>query len=241
MRTFLWAGIAIVFLCIQGAACAGFSVSYTFVNPQGNLTDGTPVTVTCGIPRTGVLPYDQLVFSTDLNDPVWEPVVVARGQETPVHPAATTADSVTINGAVFSSPAPVQAELRMKLRGTVPYNHTTGQRLLAIRQIDADGFPYAYPSGFLLPMPGAPPKDLQETTLVTATPLIIPVYTGTLSETPAAVPADTFSPPVSSAKRIVARTLPPESTPAAAVPGGPLMVCAAVALVLLYFRREGRL
>ena len=239
MRTFLWAGIAIVFLCIQGAACAGFSVSYTFIDPQGNLTDGTPVTVTCGIPRAGVLPYDQLVFATDLADPVWEPVVVARGQETPVKPAAATADSVTINGAIFSSPAPVQAELRMKLRGTVPYNHTTGQRLLAIRQIDADGFPYAYPSGFLLAMPGAPPKDLPETTLVTATPLIIPVYTGTLSET--AAPSDTSSPvPVPATKRIVARTLPPEATPAAAVPGGPLMVWVAAALALLYFRRAGR-
>lgn len=240
MKKILVAGIAIVLLGIQCAACAGFSVSYTFVDPSGNLTDGTPVTVTCGIPRAGVLLYDQLVFATDLDDPVWEPMVVARGQETPVKPAATTGDSVTINGAVFNYPSPVQAELMMTVKGTVPYNHTTGQRLLSVKQIDADGFEYASPTGYTLPMPGAPSKNNPLTNLTAhATPAIIQVHTSTIPETPAPGPADTLSngtvPAVK--KIVVARTLRPDTTPAPAAPARPLAACAAAGIALFIVRK----
>lgn len=233
--------IAIVLLVVP--VSAGFSVSYALVSPDGNLTDGSLVTVTCEIPRDGILTGDQLVLATDLMEPAWDPVVMVRGQETAVKPASATENSITINGAIFRYPAPVKANLRVRLTGTVPPNHTTSQRLLAVNQIDSEGTPYAYPTGYTLPMPGAPSGEPAQPPQVLSTPLIIPVYTVPAETTPVLFPADTEAagPAPATEKPVNVRTpFPAATTPAAAAPAGPLSGITAAVIALCLAQHAAR-
>jgi hypothetical protein len=127
MKNLLFLWIVILLLCVPGVS--GFSVSSVNVNPSGDLKDGAPVTVTCEIPRTGILLYDQLVITTDLDTPVWDPVVIVREQETPLNPAFAHGNILTLNGAVYNYPAAVPVKVRVVLKGTVPRNHTTSPAL----------------------------------------------------------------------------------------------------------------
>jgi hypothetical protein len=232
---FLW--IAIVLLGVQGVS--GFSVSTVSVNPPGDLKDGAPVTVTCEIPRTGVLLYDQLVITTDLGTPLWDPVVIVRDQEIPVNPASTLGNTLTLNGAVYNYPSAVPVKVRVKVKGTVPHNHTTSQRLLDIRQLDAEGYEYAYPSGYILLMPGSPPLPLHETDTIPATPAKNPVAENTVPATPAPVLADS-SPVITlraPEKNVSVPMTLPAGTPKAAGPAEPLLIFGAVG-IMVYCRGQ---
>lgn len=224
MRKLLLLGIAMVLLGVQGVS--GFSVSYASVNPPGDLEDGTPVTVTCEIPRTGILLYDQLEITTDLDTPAWDPVIIVRNQETPVTPASLHGNMLTLNGAVCNYPSAVPVKIRVTVKGTVPYNHTTSQRLLGIRQLDAEGTEYAYPSGYTLPMPGSPLLTIPETGTIPATPAENLLAEDTIPVTPAPVPADIF--PVTTVKApektVSVPTAWPPGTPAAAWPAELLLI-----------------
>jgi hypothetical protein len=227
---FVW--IAIVLLGVQGVS--GFSVSAVSVNPSGDLEDGAPVTVTCEIPRTGILLYDQLVITTDLVAPRWDPVVIVRDQVTPVNPASSLGNTLTLNGAVYNYPLAVPVKVRVTVKGTVPYNHTASQRLLNIRQLDAEGTEYAYPSGYVLPMPGSPQLTLHETDMISATPAKKPVTENTVPATPAPVPVDSSPVPTTRAteKTLSVPTALPASTPKAARPVEPLLIFGAVGITV---------
>jgi hypothetical protein len=237
MKNLLFLGIAIVLLSVQGVS--GFSVSSASVNPSGDLKDGTPVTVTFEIPRTGIQLYDQLVITTDLDTPVWDPVVIVTGQETPINPAFAHGNTLTINGAVYNYPSAVQAKVRVVVKGTVPYNRTTSQKLVNIRQLDAEGTEYAYPSGYSLPMPGSPPLTLTEMGATPAAPTQKPVYEDTVAATLAQVPADTSSVTTAPApgKTVAVPTAWPDSTPAAASPASPLVLFGSVGITVYLMRQ----
>jgi hypothetical protein len=229
--------IAIGLLCIQCAA--GFSVPSVIVSPPGNLEDETFVTVICEIPRTGILLYDQLVITTDLDSPAWDPVVVVRDNGTPVTPASAADKSITINGAVYNYPQPVK--LRITVTGTVPANHTANQTLLGIRQIDSEGTEYAWPSGnYILPMPGSPSAVVPGTGATT-----VPVpeetffpYTVPATLTPA---PEKMAPPTigTSPETILAHPTPLPATPPkkAAPAAGPLAAAGLAGIVLFFARR----
>ena len=232
MRNLLLLGIAIILLGVQGVS--GFSVSSASVNPSGDLEDGTPVTVTCEISRAGILLYDQLVITTDLNTPAWDPVVIVRNQETPVTPASAHGNTLTLNGAVCNYPSAVPVKVRVTVKGTVPYNHTTSQRLLDIRQLDAEGTEYAYPSGYILPMPGSPALTLPQTDTIPVTPAKIPLAEDTVPAVPAPVPAD--SSPGTNArtpeKTVGVPTAWPTGIQTAAGPAGPLLIFLAIGIII---------
>lgn len=232
MRNLLLFGIAIVLLGVQGVS--GFSVSSASVNPSGDLEDGTPVTVTCEIPRAGILLYDQLEITTDLQAPVWDPVIIVRNQETPITPASAHGNTLTLNGAVYNYPSAVPVNVRVTVKGTVPYNHTTSQRLLGIRQLDAEGTEYAFPSGYILSMPGSPPLAIPETNTVMATPAENPLAGDTVPATPAPVPADTFLvTTVEAPEKIVSfPTAGPTGTLAAAGPAELLLIFLAFGIAM---------
>jgi hypothetical protein len=232
MKKLLFFGIAIVLLSVQ--AVSGFSVSYAGVNPSGDLKDGTPVTVTCEIPRAGILLYDQLVITTDLDTPAWDPVVIVRNQEIPVTPASIHGNTLALNGALYNYPSAVPVKVRMTVKGTVPYNHTTSQRLLDIRQLDAEGTEYAYPSGYILPMPGSPALTLPATETIPATPAKNPPAEDTVPAIPAPVPADSLPVTTDQApkKTVAVPTAWPTGTPASAWPAEQPLVFLAIGIVV---------
>jgi hypothetical protein len=232
MRNLLLLGIAIVLLGVQGVS--GFSVSYASVTPSGDLEDGTPVTVTCEIPRAGILLYDQLEITTDLQTPEWNPVVIVRNQEIPVTPASSHGNTLTLNGVVYNYPSAVPVKVRVIVKGTVPYNHTTSQRLLVIRQLDAEGTEYAYPSGYTLPMPGSPPLAISETDTIPEKPAETPISEDTEPPIPASTPADSApATPILNPETIVSvPTAWPTGTPTAAGPAEPLLIFLAIGIVV---------
>ncbi len=239
MKNFLMVWIAVILLGVQGVS--GFSVSSITVNPSGDLMDGTSVTVTCEIPRTGILLYDQLVLTTDLDSPVWDPVVMVRDKETPVNPASAHGNTLTLNGALYNYPSSIPVKVRVNVQGSVPPNHTANQRLLDIRQLDAEGTEYAYPSGYSLPMPGSPPPGVMpETAPAPALPAENQVSEDTVPATPAPVPSD--SPPVTTVpattKNLPVPTAWPDNTPDAAAPAGLPSVVAAVGITIYCMRQK---
>lgn len=235
LRKILFAGIVIGLLGIQGVA--GLSVSVTGLTPSGDLSDGTPVTVTFDIARTGIRLYDQLVITTDLENPVWDPRVIVRDQETPVTPAAANGKTLTLNGALYNYPSAIAVKVRVTVNGTIPFNHTASQDLLRIRQLDADGTEYAYPSGFTLPMAGSgsPVATVPLTRPVTAvtTETAIDDIPGTPTEVREVSSRITTVPPPK--KTLPVPTAWPTTTPAAA-PGGPAVALGAIGIGL-YLRR----
>jgi hypothetical protein len=148
-----------------------------------------------------------------------------------------------LNGAVYNYPSAVPVKVRVKVNGTVPYNHTTSQRLLNIMQLDAEGYEYAYPSGYILLMPGSPPLPLHETDTIPATPAKNPVTENTIPAMPAPVPADSspVTPLRAPEKTMTVPTASPASTPAAARPGEPLLIFGAVGImVYCWGQKPGR-
>jgi hypothetical protein len=199
------------------------------------------VSVTFEIARTGIQLYDQLVITTDLDAPVWDPVVIVTGQETPLNPAFAQGSTLTINGAVYNYPSAVPVKVRVNVKGTVPYNHTTSQRLLNIRQLDAEGIEYAYPSGYSLPMPGTPSLALSGIETTQTTPTENPVYEDTVPATPTPVPSES-APPIATVpaprKTMAVPTPWPTSTPSAAAPASLLVVFGAVAMTVYCLRQK---
>ena len=238
MKNLLFLGIAVVLMVVPSVS--GFSVSSVSVDPSGDLKNGTPVTVTCEIPRTGILLYDQLVITTDLDTPRWDSVVIVRDQETPLNPAFATGNMFAINGAVYNYPPGVQVKVRVALKGTVPYNRTTNQTLLKIRQLDAEGTGYAFPSGYSLPMPGLPPRTIQETKTIPATMAKSPVAEDTAPATMASVPVDPS--PVRTVlvpkTTVSVPTAWPTGTPAAAWPAEPLLILGAIGITGYCMRQK---
>jgi hypothetical protein len=218
----------------------GLTVSSVTVIPHGDTEDLTPLAVTCEIPRTGIRLYDQLVVTTDLDSPSWDPVVIVHDKLTPVTPASAAGNTLILNGAAFNYPEPVPVKFRLIVKGTVPANHTANQTLLDIRQIDQDGTPYAWPSGnFSLPMPGAPPADGAETGTTTVLGAEISTDKDTIPATPAPVAAGS-SPAVTGLVPEKTRILPtplPATPQAAPEPAMPPAVAAIAGIVVLFTRK----
>jgi hypothetical protein len=236
MREILILFIATVLFSAQGAA--GFSVLSVTVVPPGALEDRTPVEITCEIPRAGILLYDQLVFTTDLDSPAWQPVIIIHDQEMAVTPASRDGDRLVLNGAAFNSPEPVPVTLRVSVRGMVPVNHTENQTLLDIRQIDSDGTPYAWPSGnFTVPMPGPASPDVTEAGMTLVLPADTIATRQTVLVTAAPVPSETVVSGTAHEKLLILPTPLPVTTPEKAAPAG-LPVALMAAGIAMYLMRK---
>jgi hypothetical protein len=145
--------LAGVLVCLMSVQCVmGFSVSAVTITPPGELSAATPVTVSFAIPCEDIQLYDQLVITTDLVNPVWDTRLVTDFQDTPVRSAFPQGNALTIPGAVFNLQGMKKGAVHIQLNGLVPWDPSAGRNLLRIRQMDADGSAYAYPSGFSLPM-----------------------------------------------------------------------------------------
>jgi hypothetical protein len=169
-KKFLLAGILVCLMSVQGVS--GFSVSAVTINPPGELFAATPVTVSFDIPCKDIQLYDQMVITTDLVNPVWDTRLVTDFKDTPVRSAFPQGNSLTIPGAVFNLQGMKKGTVHIELNGMVPWGPSAGRNLLRIRQMDAEGSPYAYPSGFSLSMSILP------------TPTPSPLPTGTETGTP---------------------------------------------------------
>lgn len=153
-KKYFLAGILVCLMSVQGVP--GFSVSAVTIHPPGELFAATPVTVSFDIPCKDIQLYDQLVFTTDLVNPVWDARLVTDFKDTPVLSAFPQGNALTIPGAVFNLQGMKKGRVHIQLNGMVPYDPSAGRNLLRIRQMDADGSAYAYPSGFSLSMSISP-------------------------------------------------------------------------------------
>jgi hypothetical protein len=166
---------------------------------------------------------------------------MVRDKEIPVSPASAHGNTLILNGALYNYPSSIPVKVRVTVQGSVPPNHTASQRLLDIRQVDAEGTGYAYPSGYSLPMPGSPPPGVvQETRTTDATPAQIVVTEDTTPATPAPVISD--SPPVTTATTMI-KTRPvvtawPGTTPAASAATGLPAVFAAIGIAMYCMRQK---
>lgn len=167
-KKFLLAGILVCLMSVQGVF--GFSVSEVTINPPGELVAATPVTVSFDIPCKDILLYDNLVITTDLVNPVWDTRLITDFKDTAVRSAFPQGNTLTIPGAVFNLQGMKKGRVHIQLNGMVPWSPSAGRNLLRIRQMDAEGSAYAYPSGFslsmsILPAPAPTPLPAEPETV----------------------------------------------------------------------------
>ncbi len=142
---------SLVILSLLPAASA-FSVSSVTSDPSGTPVPNAAITVTVDIPCRDVGVYDQIVLSTDLVEPVWDARTVIKDKQSPIISAFANGKILTIPGAAFNLERGTSGSVRILLKGYVPENPSPGQDIVHIRQLDAEGIEYAYPSGYNLPM-----------------------------------------------------------------------------------------
>lgn len=186
-KMFILLGV-LVFLGIVPAV-SGFSVSSVTTDPPGDPVPNGKVTVTADIPCREIGLYDQMVMTTDLVEPVWEARTVLKEKESVIISASANGRTLTIPGAAFNLERSVTGSVRIRLTGYIPDTPSPGQNMLHIRQLDADGIAYAYPSGYDLPM--ATPVPAAVTTAATKPPTPRPtVNDSSFADLIAAQPAD---------------------------------------------------
>jgi len=113
----------LVFLIVGIQLVSAVTVSDPVINPTGDLTAGTNVSVSFKIDMTpsGGLTFPQdntLQIFTDLNNPQWTSTLIRDGVEHPQ--AASSGRSMYLSGWILSYPSSVQESLRVTLQGTVP-------------------------------------------------------------------------------------------------------------------------
>lgn len=212
-KKYFLAGLLVCLMSVQSVP--GFSVSAVTINPPGDLFAATPVNVSFDIPCKDIQLYDHLVITTDLVNPVWDTRLVTDFKDTPVRSAFPQGNTLTIPGAVFNLQGMKKGTVRIHLNGIVPWDPSAGRNLLRIRQMDAEGSAYAYPSGFSLSMSILPAP--------TPAPLLAgPEMVTTVQTTEASLPEDlnTAEPTYPSFRELTAA----EPSPAPAVSSIPVPV-----------------
>jgi hypothetical protein len=137
LRFFL--AVLLLFACITPYVSA-FTVSSTNVDPRGSQAPGTPMTVNAVIDfsqgGTETFPSEsELQMRTNLDDPVWVPVLVVDGVET--HLLEKTGESLIIQGWYLAYPSRQNVQLRVTVTGNMPANPSPNLNFLKIREVDS--------------------------------------------------------------------------------------------------------
>lgn len=159
---------------------SAFTVSSITVNPPGEQTAGSPVTIDLVIdfPSGGSETFpseSELQLSTNLNDPHWVPALVLNGVKTNL--LKNSGRSLIIKGYYLSYTRGQNVQLRLTLTGNLPSDLPTGQNLVKIQELDSGDNVI---SAAYVEMPAAPATTTSAPTKNPATQTTIP-----------SIPADT--------------------------------------------------
>jgi hypothetical protein len=127
-------------LSCMASSVSAFTLSSVNVNPRGEQTAGTSLTVDAVIdfPSSGTdaFPSDhELRMSTDLLNPRWAPVLVLDGVETGL--LRESRESLTIAGYYLSYPPGQTVQVRVTLTGNLPQDVSPGRDLLNVQELDS--------------------------------------------------------------------------------------------------------
>jgi hypothetical protein len=115
---------------------SAFCVNSVVINPPGELTIGTPVTLTYTVNTLGVFPSDHdLQFSTDLDNPEWDYTVIVNGVEN-VRPSVY-GHYLTLSGFELSYKSSDIISIRVILKGKT--SSIPCPLLVKIQEIDDRG------------------------------------------------------------------------------------------------------
>jgi hypothetical protein len=141
-----------LFLIFTASACSetvldipgstGYKVSKISIEPDGPLTQGTPVIVSFKVDfpadEKGITfpESNELEFATDLDRPTWEYYLVLDGREEPQ--PLNTGRVLSISGWVLSRPKNVEESLVLRLEGKAPaVSHAMNKTLLKIAEYES--------------------------------------------------------------------------------------------------------
>ena len=132
----------VLFLIVGIQIAAGVTVLNPVINPTGDLTAGTNVSVSFKIDMTpsgsDTFPKgDTLQIFTDLNNAKWTVTMIRDGVEHPV--PQEFGRSVYLSGWVLSYPASVQESLRVSLEGSVPsVTRSMNRTIVLVQELDGN-------------------------------------------------------------------------------------------------------
>jgi len=138
-RLLVW---TVVFICLFAviSGVSAYTVSQVSVNPAGDLTPGTPVTVSFTIQFAGsgeTFPTDNtLDFSTDLDNPRWNTVLALNNIDNPQ--PVEGGKNYQLDGWILSYPSTdVEENLRVNLEGVAPQvASTTNKTIVRVQELD---------------------------------------------------------------------------------------------------------
>ncbi len=131
----------LVFLIVGISLVSAVTVSDPVINPTGDLTAGTNVSVSFKIdmtPAGGVTfpPDGTLQIYTDLNSPQWTSTLIRDGVEQ-AEPSSSS-KSMYLSGWVLSYPSTVQESLRVTLQGMVPsVTKSMNKTIVLVQELDS--------------------------------------------------------------------------------------------------------
>jgi hypothetical protein len=139
-RLLIWTVVVIcLFAVISGVSA--FTVSQISVNPAGDLTPGTPVTVSFTVQFVSsgddTFPTDNtLDFYTDLDSPRWNAVLALNNIDNPQ--PIEGGKNYQLNGWILSYPSTdVEENLRVNLEGVAPQvASTTNKTIVRVQELD---------------------------------------------------------------------------------------------------------
>jgi cellobiose-specific phosphotransferase system component IIA len=132
----------LLFFIIGIQFVAGVAVSNPVINPTGDLTAGTNVSVSFKVNMTPAgnetFPkVNTLQIFTDLNNPKWVTTLIKDGVESPIPSGA--GHSVFINGRILSYPSTVSESIRVTLEGSVPsVTKSMNKTIVLVQELDGN-------------------------------------------------------------------------------------------------------
>jgi len=135
-------GFGILLLLIVGIQIvSAVTVSNPVINPTGDLTAGTNVSVSFKIDMTPIgsetFPKDNtLQIFTDLNNPQWTTTLIRDGVNQPLPP--DTGNSIYMTGWILSYPSSVQESILVTLEGSVPsVTKSMNKSIVLVQELNA--------------------------------------------------------------------------------------------------------
>jgi hypothetical protein len=132
----------LLFLIIGIQFVAGVAVSNPVINPTGDLTAGTNVSMSFKVDMTpsGSETFPKgntLQFFTDLNNPKWTTSLIKEGVESAL--PQDSGHSIFISGWLLSYPSSVTESVRVTLEGSVPsVPKSMNKTLLLVQELDGN-------------------------------------------------------------------------------------------------------
>ena len=129
----------LVVVCV--AAASAVMVSNPVINPTGDLSTGTNVSVSFKIDMTpsgdSTFPHENtLQVYTDLNSAKWKAILTRDGVEHPL--PEESGHSIYLTGWVLSYPSSVQESVKVFLEGTVPpVSKSMNKSIVLVQELDS--------------------------------------------------------------------------------------------------------